>query len=53
MIKCGTLLKNTVKSADVVRADMIWGKDIASMKAKTTCRTPMQVYGVEDVKVSV
>jgi len=53
MIKNGTLLNNSVTTADVSRAEKIFGKDVAALKGKTTRRPSMQAAGSEKTEAVV
>ena len=53
VIQSGTILNNAVTTADVTRANKIFGKDPAELKGKTTKRPAMQSGGTEKVEVTV
>ena len=53
VIESGTIINNAVTTADVIRAQKIYGKDPAALKGKTTKRPSMQSGGTEKVEVTV
>ena len=53
IIKNGTLLNNSVTTADVSRAEKIFGKDVAALKGKTTRRPSMQSGGTEKIEAVI
>ena len=52
MIKNGTLLNCPVTTADVVRAEKIYGKDIAALKGKSTRRASTPISDGEKIASS-
>ena len=49
MIRNGTLINNSVTTADIARAEQIYGKDIAALKGKTTRKPSMQAGESEKI----
>ena len=49
MIRAGTLINNSVTTADLARAEQIYGKDIAALKGKTTRKPSMQAGESEKI----
>ena len=49
MIRAGTLINNNVTTADIARAEHIYGKDIAALKGKTTRKPSMRSGNTEQI----